>query len=116
MILSLNGTALNRCNVAGFQPYEVKEEFQMLAGNKRVDKITQKRILNITYEVIKSGDLLPIRSIHATLAAVTVSYTDMDGTAVSFSADMSPPQYAKRRTLKDGQWLIGQCTFTLNEL
>jgi len=116
MILSLNSTPISRCNITGFQPYDVKEEFQMLAGNKRVDLVAQKQTLNINYALIKSDEFDVIQGIYETMAAVTVAYTDWNDAAVSFSAYMSPPQFLRRRTLSDGQWLIGQCTFTLSEL
>lgn len=117
MILSLNGIQINRCNIVNFMPRESSEAFTMLAGNTRWDIIAQfDWPLQISYDLIKSDDYEVAYQVWKTAAAIAVSFTDWKGRLVSFQGKMSPPQFTMRRILKDGQWLIGQCTFTLDEM
>lgn len=117
MIVYFNNIPINRCNIVGFAPREVSESFDMLSGNRRYDVIEQfEWPMQISYDLIKSDDFEVIRQIWKTMAAVSVRFTDWNGVEVSFSAKMSPPQMVRKRILSDGQWLFGQCTFTLDQL
>lgn len=117
MIITLNGTPLNRCNITNFTPQESAEMYTMLAGNKRKAIIAQfDWPLNVTYDLIKSSDFEVVYQIWKTASRIVVSFPDWMGRTVTFYGTISPPTMTKRRELSDGQWLIGQCSFTIDQL
>lgn len=117
MILQINELVLQHINLdVGFRPVDIKEDFTMLDGGTRIDIINQKRVLPCTYDLIEGPDYVNIRTEWEKRAAVTVAYTDVDGSSVSFTAYLSPPVMVREKTLENGMWLCAQCAFAISEL
>jgi hypothetical protein len=116
MNITLDGTEFSRCNIPSFQPYDVEDKFVMLAGNSRYDIVAQKLNLTIAYDLVTSDEFDVINQKWLEKTAHVFGFVDWNGNAVTYNVKMTPPQFIKRRTLAGGEWLIGQCTFNLNEL
>lgn len=116
MILTLNGIQLNRCNIVGFSPQEVAKTFQMLKGKRKQIIAQYNWPLRISYDLVKSDDFDVIWNIYKTAAAISVEFEDWAGNEVSFMGTITPPNFSLQRILADGQWMIGQCTFSIDQL